>query len=452
MGKFLIFDLGTTYFKTCLFDEQGRLIGVCRIASPLSHGPDERVELDVETFKRTIQLTITQLREKSGSLHDVMALSFATQANSFTLLDQDNNALTPFLMWNDGRARGENLPLQELAHSTNYYRTTGVPSINHEFLPAKIHWLTVHEPVITAKTHRLTCISDYLTLWLTGQHKTEASVAWLTGLVNIHEAIWWSVACEKQSICKEWLPEIVLAGTDLGPLLPTVADELGLSRNCRFVVGCLDQFAGAIGVGNVVPGMVSETTGTVLATVRCSDKFEPNLSRDVFQGPTLNSSYYYQMVFSNISGALLENYRNTRQEHCTFAELDELAQHAGSAMGLKWDQSLHEQSLFANRTAEHAVGYEVYAILEAVADELAKQVDMLCGLNSPKFVRSAGGATASELWQQIKTEKVGCPVEATACVEPTSLGAAILANHAIHGTSLKDLSREWVTIRPAVTL
>ena len=29
----------------------------------------------------------------------------------------------------------------------------------------------------------------------------------------------------------------------------------GLPAECRFVVGCLDQYAGAIGVGNVVPGM-----------------------------------------------------------------------------------------------------------------------------------------------------------------------------------------------------
>lgn len=452
MSKFLIFDLGTTYFKTCLFDEHGRLIGVCRVTSPISYGQCERAELSVAAFQETVRWGVTQLRRDYGPLDEVTAVSFATQANSFALLDEASNPLTPFLIWKDGRASGERFPLQEFADSTDYYQRTGIPGINHQFLPAKLHWLNNYESSIVSKARRLVCLSDYFTLWMTGQHVTEASVAWLTGLVDVHEANWWAEACDTAGLPDTWLPQILRAGTDLGRLLPEAADELGLDRGCRFVVGCLDQFAGAIGAGNVAPGMVSETTGTVLATVRCSDKFEPKLSRDVFQGPTLNSSYYYQMVFSDISGALLENYRNTRQENCTFAELDELALQAGSPMGLKWERSLHEQGLFVNRTAEHTVGHEVYAILEAVADELAKQVDTLCSLNRPEFVRSAGGATASELWQQIKTEKVGCPVEATACIEPTSLGAAMLANHAIHGTSLAHLSREWVTMRsPIIT-
>jgi xylulokinase len=450
VSKFLIFDLGTSYFKTCLFDKHGRLIGLCRVTSPINYGSDERAELNAETFLETLKWAVVQLQRDFGPLDDVVAVSFSTQANSFVLLGESNQPLTPFLIWNDNRARGESFPLQELAESTAFYHTTGIPSVNHQFLPAKLNWLMQHAGSSVSKACRLVCLSDYLTLWMTGKHITETSVAWLTGLVDVHEGTWWSEACRVQSIPDDWLPKMVRAGTDLGPLLPAVADELGLDKKCRFVVGCLDQFAGAIGAGNVRPGMVSETTGTVLATVRCVDRFDFDRAKDIFQGPAASASQFYQMVFSDISGAVLEGYRNSLSDRPTFAVLDGRAAHAGSANGLKWRRCADGETRFENQKSEHTSGHEVYAIMEAVAEELANQVEVLCGNEKPEFIRSAGGAAASELWQQIKSDKVGCSVEATTCKEPTSLGAAILAAHAIDGTPIEYLARDWVLVNSAV--
>ncbi|HDZ21475.1 MAG TPA: hypothetical protein ENH80_06870 [Phycisphaerae bacterium] len=50
------------------------------------------------------------------------------------------------------------------------------------------------------------------------------------------------------------------------------------------------------------------------------------------------------------------------------------------------------------------------------------QVRTLCGNDAPAEIRSAGRAARSALWRQIKSRAVGCPVVATTCDEPTSLG------------------------------
>ena len=113
---------------------------------------------------------------------------------------------------------------------------------------------------------------------MTGRHVTEAGTAGLTGLLNIHRCRWWAEMLARFEIDEHCLPEVVRAGTDLGRIDPGVAEKFGLPATCRFVVGCLDQYAGAIGVGNVEPGMISETTGTVLATVRCTDRPAVRLS------------------------------------------------------------------------------------------------------------------------------------------------------------------------------
>ena len=85
-------------------------------------------------------------------------------------------------------------------------------------------------------------------------------------------------------------------------------------------------------------------------------------------------------------------------------------------------------------------------ILEAVASELHRQVDVLCRQSQPEVVRSVGGAARSKLWSKIKSEHLGCRVQAMDCLEPTSLGVAILAQHARSKvTTLLDLAQEWCT-------
>src|SRR6185437_15426237 len=142
-------------------------------------------------------------------------------------------------------------------------------------------WLRKHEPELFQRAKRFCYISDFLTLWLTGLHRTEAGIAGLSGACNIQSLQWWKPG--HPDVPENWLPKVERAGADLGMLLPDVADIFGLPRNCRFIVGSLDQYCGAVGTGTVNPGAVCETTGTVLAAVRCSDHLETNLAPDVYQ-------------------------------------------------------------------------------------------------------------------------------------------------------------------------
>ena len=456
MSKILVLDLGTTYFKVCLFDETGQLVGLQRVATPVEHPADGRAELPVSTFQQSLVRATSELALEAGGLHDVAAVSFASQTNSFVLLDQHGEPLTPILLWTDQRALGLDNPLQDLATSTEFHEKTGLPSVDHHFFPAKLRWLQQHEPRIIDETRRLALISDYLTWWMTGNQLTEAGAAGLTGLVDIHQLRWWPEACQRVDLPLDWLPTIVRAGTDVGLLRRDVAEAFGLPPDCRLIVGCLDQYAGAIGSGNLEPGSISETTGTVMATVRCSDHFEKNGPAEMYQGPSFKAGQYYQMVFSDFSASLLEKYRNALPDLPSFAELDKWAASVPSgAEGL----SLHPDApnrigtdLFLNHREDHTVGHEVRAILEAVASELNRQVHLLCQQCQPKEVRSIGGAAHSKLWLKIKSDKLGCPVQAVDCAEPTSLGAAMLARHALQGTTLSELAREWVRVSKSETI
>ena len=117
------------------------------------------------------------------------------------------------------------------------------------------------------------------------------------------------------------MPVVYRAGTSYSP----VPAEMGFREHCAAVVGCLDQYAGAIGTGTVESGRICETTGTVLAAVRCADTLADNPPGNVFQGPGIEKNQFWQMSFSSTSANLLEWYRNTLPGRPTFEELTELA-------------------------------------------------------------------------------------------------------------------------------
>lgn len=451
MAQILVIDLGTTYFKFALFERTGRMRTVLRLAPPLRTPRPGWLELESHAFAALLAEGIAELAQDDPSgLAGVEAVSFATQTNSFLLLDGEDRPLTPLVLWPDRRAEGLEEEVQHRVGVPQFTATTGIPGVSHQFMLAKLRWFQQQEPTVWQRVRRLCLISDYFGLLLTGQHVTEAGAAALTGLVDVPQRRWWPAMLQRCELEAAWLPEIVQAGTDLGPVLPEIAELWGLPRACRVVVGCLDQYAGAIGVGNVLPGGVSETTGTVLATVRCSEQFGTDLGAAVFQGPGYREGLYYQMAFGDLSANYLEWYRNLLPDRPEAAELVQLiATVPPGADGLRLDTgrppSTPEEVFVGLPAGQRPTRAQaVRAILETVAAALRDQVELLCGGHVPSELCSAGGAARSEHWLQIKANVLGIPMRATRCAEPTSLGAALLAEAALSGARVPELVNAWV--------
>jgi len=504
----LVFDLGTSYFKFALIDHGGRLVDLYRIQPPTHCDSSTTstwcptMELDAEAFVDILGYGTAQLDARNpGCLATVQAVTFATQTNSFILLDDACRPLTPIILWPDARAAGIEEEFRHICALPGAAATTGVPALNRQFMAAKLLWMQRNVPQIWKRTAKICLMSDYLTLVLTGQHVTEAGTAGLTGLLDIHHLRWWPEILARLNIPCGFLPRVVRAGNDLGPIAgktanhdqpPTMgtwcptsgrsmvpaiapASRFGLSPRCRFVVGCLDQFAGAIGVGNVAPGCLSETTGTVLATVRCADQFHPEAGtpgtpgRGVFQGPAFARDLYYQMVFGDVSANYLEWYGKQLPGRPDFAWLAAQAGRVapgpgtraasglagGNGLRLRRDVPLSAGEngsrvgdVFEGLTPAHTPGHVVRCIMETVASALGEQVMALTNGCVPAEIRSAGGGARSDLWLQIKADTLAIPVRPTECSEPTCLGAAILAESALSGSCVPAIAGRWVRLKP----
>lgn len=447
MPRFLTFDLGTTLYKVALFDETGKMVALQRIAPQVLHLKPDWWELDPRIFQQPLLEAARALRKEAGGLDDAIAVSFATQANSFVLLDEHGGALTPIILWPDQRAAELREELEALSQLPEFQARTGMPRFSPGLALAKVlRWKRIN-PRVVEQTKRLCYLSDLFTLWMGGRHATEGGVAGISGAMDVKAFAWWDEMLTRVGMRSEQMPPILRAGTDLGTISEDVAGEMGLPASCRFVVGSLDQYAGAIGTGTTQPGRMCETTGTVLAAVRCSDRFEDR--HEIFQGPAFRSDRFFQMSFSSTSANLLEWYRKSLQERPSFEELTKHAINAApSDLVIEpYDGRVSIDKCFRNVRPEHTVGQIVRAIMMSVANALKRQVEQLCGDERPSEIRSAGGAAKNDFWLQMKADVLGVPIVAMECEEPTSLGAAILAASGCGLGSVEELANRWARPR-----
>lgn len=460
----LTFDLGTTNFKAALFDEGGRVLALARQATPIESADGERREIGVAAFERTLMQLASELRQQdAAALARTAGVCFATQANSFVLLDERDQPLTPIVLWNDRRVRELPAVLTGEAMADRFAAQTGLaggPGLaaggGHEFAVAKVLWLRENEPALFARARTIRFIGDQLAWWLTGRHVTEAGAAGLTGLLDIHRLQWRQAALDGLGLSHLQWPTVLRAGADLGPLRPQAARSLGIPGapvHCRAILGCLDQYAGALGAGlaGATDGRhVAVTAGTVLAAVVLRDRFAPRKSVDdnLCRGPAWRDGLYWHMRFSNVSAGLLEPLRESGEDVADL--LAQAAVIAPGAEGLTLDRDATHRAgraIFRGETHRHTRAHRVAAIVQGVAAAIDAQVRSLCPDAQPAQVRLIGGAARGDVWLRAAATACDVPVVAVDCPEPTSLGAAALALAGLQHQPLEAIVQRVVRVR-----
>ena len=201
------------------------------------------------------------------------------------------------------------------------------------------------------------------------------------------------------------------------------------------------------------PGLISETTGTVLATVRLAEEFATDLPAECFRGRPWPRGLYWRMAFGDVSANYLQWYRELLPDRPSFEILTGLAAIvAPGADGLRLATDVPPstpEAVFRGWTASHTRGHAVRAILEAVAVALGDQVAAVAGELSPEEIRSAGGAARSDVWLQIKADVLGITSLRHAMPGTHEPGGAMLAESALGGATVPAVAEQWVRLGKA---
>jgi sugar (pentulose or hexulose) kinase len=449
MDVLLAIDAGTTSVKAGLFSPDRRLLAAAREEYRLDTPSAERAQLDPGVYWQACIHTVRQVIAQSGVNPDaIRALCISSQGETTISISRQGQPLYPALVWLDNRA-GEQAAWLAGQFSGSLYAMTGIPEMLPTWTACKILWLKENEPQAFAQAWKFMLVQDYLIYQMTGRAVTDGSVACTTALFDIRRNGWWPEMLAAIGIEAEHLPEIVQPGTAVGTLSRLAAQALGLSQQTLVVTGGMDQATGAIGAGNIAPGIISESTGAALAiqATITDPALDPNQIVPVYCH-SVPGRYLFVPVCPT-AGMALKWVRDTffQEEVARAAEqgLDAydlmtalaadiapgadglvLLPHLMGAFSPEPNQAA--RGSFTGFTLSHQRGHFVRAVLEGVTFMLRQNLDSLQQAGVPTYeLRSTGGGARSRLWNQIKADVCNIPVITLQNEDTALLGDAILA-------------------------
>jgi xylulokinase len=449
VSHFLAIDAGTTSMKAALFDASGNLLAVDRQEYLLETPAPAVVELDAEIYWATCCRAVRSVVEASATPPaQIAAVCISSQGETLIPVDSAGVPLRKAIVWLDNRAVDEAHLIREAFGDEAMHRISGQPEIVPTWPACKILWLRRNEPDLFHRTDKFLLLEDFLLHRLTGRFVTEYAMQTSSLLLGILAKEWHGPILDFIGITPDRLGRLMEPGAVVGPLSESGAAQTGLSPATIAVAGGMDQVLGALGSGNIAPGIVTENTGGALAVVAtlAEPLFDP--LRRVPCHYHARPDTYCLLPWSQTAGMALKWFRDAffaaEAEEARRAGLDpydrmtrEAARAPAGSDGLVVLPHLEgaacpefnpaARGVFFGATLRHTRAHFVRAVMESVAYMLKRDVDLVTELGVPvREVRSAGGGARSNLWLQIKADVLQLPVATVACEETACLGAAIL--------------------------
>ena len=451
MRHFLTLDAGTTSMKVACIAETGRIAATYTQEYTLATPTTMMAELDADTYWDAARSGIRDVLERADlASEDIIAVAISSQGETLINVDRRGRPLRRAIVWMDNRSVEEAREVEAHFGLDTVHRTTGQPQVVPTWPATKIAWLKRHEPDVFRSTAKFCMVEDFLLFQLTGQWVGEMSVHSSTLWLDINSGRLWPEMLAFLGVDQGQFPDIKGAGEVVGHILPAVARELGLSDRTLVATGALDQPAGALGAGNVRPGMCTETTGAVLAAVITLDTPVLDPARGLpCHVHGIPGKKYYLMPWGQTAGLVLKWFRDAfcnelvdrdetsyealaEEASCTPPGCDGLVclPHLSGAASPEFDP--HAKGVFYGVSLKHTRGHFVRAIMESVAFMLEKNLKLLPALGiRVDEIRSLGGGAKSALWNQIKADVTGTPVLTIGSAEAACVGAAMLAAVAV---------------------
>ena len=460
-------DVGTTGCKIALYNERCELLDTYYNEYNAIH-KDGRHEIDFNDVK----CGVLSLLGKATKNYKIDALGVTSFGETFAMLDENDNILTPSMLYTDPRGSAECEYLCEKIGEEKLTLLTGVKP-HPMYSISKIMWHKNNNSQAFEKCKRILLGEDFIVYTLTGVAQIDYSLAARTSAFDIEKKCWIDEVFAVSDIDVSLMSKPVPTGTVAGKITESLKRELGIDHDITVVNGCHDQVAGMIGSGVFETNQAMDGTGTVecipviLKTKPTDIKFyEGGYSVVPYLG-----DLYACYAFSFTGGATLKWFRDNFAEldqkeaeienKNVYAELDKkvsgtptgilvLPHFAGAATPYMDNDS---KAAFVGVTLE-TTKYDLYkALMEGTSYE------MLLNFNTMKSqtgdigeIRATGGGATSDAWLQIKADILNTEITALNCKEVGAAGTAALAGIAIGGfDKLQEAVSKMVTLRKVFT-
>ena len=266
----LAIDVGTTVFKLAVYDPD--LNQKCQVLIPYEAKLHGRTRADIEPEKWW-QALRHACAEVGGHLDEVGVLSLSVTTPGLTPMAADGTALGSAILFFDGRSHAQAREIRErLGDEYFLEKACNLPVSGGSSL-ASILWIKDQQPDLWKATAKFGHTNTYMVKRLTGEWAIDPSTVSITGLYNTarDDLTWNETVLAAAGIESDRLPPLLRSHEPVGPILSTVADELGLPLGVVVLAGGNDAVLAALSAGVTEPGQIINQIGTAEITYVCVD-------------------------------------------------------------------------------------------------------------------------------------------------------------------------------------
>lgn len=464
---FIGVDSGTQGTKALVIDGgTGRVLGSA--SSPHSFLPGTvpgMMEQDPATWITALEKSVKgAIKASKVPASSIKAIGVSGQQHGFVPLDVDGNVIRPAKLWCDTSTAAEAEALikrvgglDRMIHLTG----NGLPV---GFTASKVLWMKQREAKNFHRLHTILLPHDYLNFYLTGIRATEAGDASGTGLFNAKTRNWEPVIAEAiDPGLLEKLPVIRNSGDALAEVTLAVARRLGLAAGTLVSTGGGDNMMGAIGTGNVRPGIVTASLGTSGTIYAYSSRpvIDPTGQVACFCDST--GAWLPLICTMNVTVAteLVKNVFKLTNDQLTKAASAIEPGSDGLVLlpyfnGERVPDLPQGKGVWFGATKDNMTpGHLARAAMEGATLGLNFGLNRLRDLGvRPKQIRVTGGGSNNPVWRQILADVFDCEVVGLQTSEGAAMGGALQAKwayltHKGMKPRIQDITDAAVKVDPA---
>lgn len=438
MSLFLGIDSGTQSTKAIALDlDSGKVVAEARAPHALIPGlPAGHMEQHPAEWTAALDRVIGEVAAKVDRAR-VRGIGVSGQQHGFVPLDAHGAVIRPAKLWCDTSTTKEcALLTKKLGGARNVICTAGLPFLPGYTAP-KILWLKRHEPANYKKLRHVLLPHDFLNFHLTGNYFMEPGDASGTALMDVRRRTWSTkviTAIDKN--LADWLPPLSGSHAAAGTLRPELASKYGLSSDVVISAGGGDNMLGAIGTGNVTPGVVSASLGTSGTIYAHSAKPVVDPQGEIAAFCSSTGGWLPLLCTMNVT-RVTEQFRQLfNWDHAALdAAVASAPPGAGGLALLPYFDGERTPNLprgtgvLAGLTCSTLTpGHLARAAMEGVTLNMNFGLRRLAALGlKPREIRLTGGGARSAAWRQLMADIFGVPVVAMVEDEGAALGGALQA-------------------------
>lgn len=450
MSIFLAVDLGTTGCRSILFNDGLEPLGSAYEEYGLITTKENYVEQDAELWwQLTLKTAKAAIAAAGIDGKEIRSISISSQGITIVPVDHRFRPLCNAISWLDNRCTEEIEQIKEFYSAEEMTAHTGKPLLPCYTLP-KILWLQKHRSAVLSSAYKLLMPLDFLTARFTGKAVTDHSMACGTLFYDVNRQQWWHEILERFQINPALLPELAWSGSAVGKVLPSVAEELGLSPDCVVSLGAQDQKCAALAAG-----LAEDTVTVSLGTAGAISQLHPE-GTAVQQGKCsyLSKGSWVTEGVISAAGTCLRYVRDLLYKNESYALIDqEAAEAMDKSQKLYFFPYLSGPSdpyyypastgSFYNINLATERGDYALAVMEGIAYQIRSILESMNAYQEIKNIVVFGGAAKSDLWCRIIADITNVTIAVPSTAEAAGAGAAMLA---AKGTGL-----ELAPLQPAKT-